>query len=92
VIYSINYDLNIPGQNYDRVRHAIEALGPSYKALKSTFLVRTSKSANEVWGSIHSAFDATDRCLVSEVTANHSGWLGKDVWEWVNQQSVAVWP
>lgn len=89
MVYSINYDLNNPGQNYEKVRAAVEALGPAVKALHSTFLLHSTLDATQVWTRIAHAFDQNDRCLISEITHNNAGWMGQNVWNWINARRAA---
>ena len=89
MVYSVNYDLNNPGQNYEKVKAAVEALGPSIRVLKSTFLVSCPLSASVVWDKISWAFDTNDRAFISQVTSNHAGWLGTDLWNWLSPKVAA---
>lgn len=83
-IFSINYDLNSPGQNYERVNQAVGPAGRSIRVLYSTFLIDFGGSASDLWSRICGAFDRNDRCLISEVTTNRQGWMSQDIWDWLN--------
>ena len=70
----IAYDLDAPGQNYQRVEAAITALGHAVKVQLSLYYVKTSMSAKDAEARIWVAMDGNDRLLVIE---------GADAW-WHN--------
>ncbi len=82
-VYLVSYDLHSKGQNYADL---IAELKNSYewaKALESTWLIHTDESATTLYDRLRKHIDDNDRILVIEVTANYTGWLPKDIWEWM---------
>jgi len=86
MIYAINYDLNKPGQNYEKLYEAIKSCGSWWHYLGSTWLVDTSLDATEIWEKLAPHVDANDYVLVIGVTRAYSGWLPKGAWEWLNSR------
>ena len=85
-IYAICYDLKTPGRDYGQLHEAIKALGDGWwHYLDSTWLVRTSMSANQIWEHLRPTIDANDYLLVIGVTREFSGWLPKGAWDWLNE-------
>ena len=70
----VAYDLNAPGQHYQRVENAIAALGVVVKIQYSMYYVKTSLSARDAETRVWAAMDGNDRLIVIE---------GKDAW-WHN--------
>lgn len=75
--YLITYDLNRPGQNYDKLYEAIKKLGTWWHCLDSTWLVISSKSAKEIRVYLKSYFDFNDSLLVIK-TCGVGSWDGFD--------------
>lgn len=87
MIYSINYDLKRPGQNYEALYDAIKSCGACWHYLGSTWLVDTSLNAQGVWDRLAPRVDANDRVLVVGITREHQGWLPKAAWDWINDRA-----
>jgi hypothetical protein len=86
-IFSVNYDLNTPGQRYDGLGDRVSKHYPDrVKALKSTWLIRTGDSAHDVYRKLSPALDSNDRILINRVTHEHTGWLSKDVVAWLENR------
>ncbi|MEV7979417.1 hypothetical protein [Streptomyces sp. NPDC086519] len=85
MIQMISYDLKKPGQDYETLIKEIKALGSSWcHALKSTWLVETVKSADQVRATLKARMDANDLILVVNVTGdNYSGYLDEEVVAWL---------
>ena len=60
----IAYDLMSPGQNYDRVREAIESLGTFWQFQFSLYYVHTSLRAADAFALVSGAMDSNDRLAV----------------------------
>ena len=85
--FSVNYDLNSPGQRYNGLEERISRSYPDrIKGLKSTWLIHTSDSANDVYRKLSPALDANDRILVNRVTYEHSGFLDNNVVTWLKSR------
>lgn len=84
-VYNISYDLNQPGQRYDDLINEIKR-SPGYLAcLKSTWLISTNETAQEVYNRLSPNLDKNDSVLVIEVVNNSQGLLTKRQWEWIKQ-------
>lgn len=84
--YIVAYDLNAPGQNYKKMTEALEAYGTNQKKiLETTWLLKTRKSAQEIYDDLTRNLDSNDYIIVIEVVpSNKQGWLPKAAWEWLN--------
>jgi hypothetical protein len=87
VIYSINYDLKRPGQNYEKLYEAIKSCGDWWHFLGSTWLVDTSLNAQGIWDRLAPHVDKNDIFLVIGVTRDNQGWLPEKAWEWINTRA-----
>jgi len=76
-VYSISYDLEDPGQDYDDVHAAIKELGAWFHVLDSTWLVDVSNmSAGDVKDEVLDAADSNDGIVVTEVSSRGGGRWG----------------
>jgi hypothetical protein len=88
MIIQINYDLKKPGQNYERLIEKIKSLGSWAHPCDSCWLVSTSMSAKAVSDVLKTYIDTNDNLLVNQFTTHdYGGWLSKEIWEWIRQQS-----
>lgn len=85
--FLITYDLNAPGQNYDKIIELIKGdLSLSYCAYwKSSFLIKSNFTAHEINDKLKPYYDRNDRVLVIEVSKNYSGWLTDDQWKFIRE-------
>lgn len=88
MIYSINYDLKRPGQNYDDLYKAIQSCGAWWHYLGSTWLVDTNLNASGIWDRLAPYIDKNDRVLITGITKDVSGWLPADAWTWINERKL----
>ncbi|WP_030529782.1 hypothetical protein [Phycicoccus jejuensis] len=72
----ICYDLNRPHQEYDELIDAIKGLGPWWRHLDSTWVVRTSLSTSQIRDQLASLMDGDDELLVVDVTSRPRAWRG----------------
>lgn len=86
MIYSINYDLKRPGQNYNELYDAIKGCGAWCHFLDSHWLVDTNLSASNIWARLKPHVDANDLFFISGVTKDYSGWLPLEAWDWINSR------
>lgn len=70
----ISYDLNSPGQDYDKVIEAIKSLGNWAKVQKSVWYVSTSYSAINARDFVWSKMDENDSLIVIDATNNDAAW------------------
>ena len=81
----ISYDLHKPRQNYADLIAAIEAYGNYAHILESTWLIRTSKTAQQVCDDLRRHIDKDDHIFVTGVQEhNRQGWLPQQMWNWMN--------
>jgi hypothetical protein len=73
--YFIGYDLNRPGQNYPELFAAIRAMGGWWHYLDSTWLVRTTLTAQAVRDRLSPHIDRNDELLVAELSGA-AAWVG----------------
>lgn len=86
MVYIISYDLNKSGQDYQKLYKAIKecSTGIWIHCLDSTWLIKSYKSTSEIQRILKNAIDDNDSLLVMEVKNNYSGWLPKDVWDYLS--------
>ena len=82
----ITYDLNERGQDYDNVIKAIKdsSTGVWCSYWKSSYLIKTNLSIQEVSDNITPYLDSNDRLIVIEVKNNKQGWLTEKQWNYIN--------
>lgn len=85
--YIISYDLNTPGQKYDKIISTIkeDISGAWSKYLESTFLITSQYTPQEMIDKLKPHLDKTDRMMIFEVLDNKSGWLTQKQWDWINE-------
>ena len=83
----ITYDLNKPGQSYDKLYEKIKGVGSAWwHYLDSTWIVASAKSPSQVFEAIRLALDDSDSVLILNITGDtYSGWLTQDAWNWIKQ-------
>ncbi|MEU9388611.1 hypothetical protein AB0D86_01240 [Streptomyces sp. NPDC048324] len=82
----ISYDLKKPGQDYTTLIKEIKSLGSWCHALKSTWLVDTLKSSQQVHSALRAHMDSNDLILVVNITNDdHAGYLDDEVVKWIRQ-------
>ena len=72
----VAYDLNAPGQDYEKLIDAIKGLGAWWHHLDSTWLVKTSKTAASVRDLLIRHLDSSDELLVIDVSGDARAWHG----------------
>jgi hypothetical protein len=85
MVYHVAYDLNAPGQHYDKVIAQITHTS-NQRILKSSWLVETNETAEALRVRIMAVADANDSLFISEVTGKYNGYLAKDKWDWLNER------
>ncbi len=84
-VYAVSYDLNRPGQNYQGLIGELEQSPSWWHYLKSTWLIATNETPDQLWGRLEPHVDTTDCVLIMEVINRAQGWLPAKAWEWINQ-------
>lgn len=90
MIYSVNYDLKSPGQDYKALHEAIKSCGVWWHYLGSTWLVDTNLDASGVYEKISPYIDGNDWVLVIAVTSDYEGWLPKKAWDWIKSRTTRM--
>ena len=83
--YAINYDLKVPGRNYDGLYEAIKQSGKWWHYLESTWIVATNETGQQIWNRLAAQIDKNDYVLIIEVRKDYFGWLPKEAWDWLSQ-------
>jgi len=84
--YMITYDLNSKGQNYEKVIEAIkDSAGAWCTFWKSSFLIRSNLTAQQINDKIKPYLDSNDTMIVIEVQKNYQGWLTEDSWKYIRE-------
>lgn len=72
----ISYDLNAPGQRYDKVEEAIKALGNWAKVQKSFWYVNSMHSVSEAAQRVWAVMDGNDSLIVVDASHNLATMFG----------------
>ncbi|MFS8121360.1 hypothetical protein QD336_02960 [Rhizobium sp. BR 250] len=70
----ISYDLNNPGQNYEKVIEVIKGLGNWAKVHKSFWYVNSNLTAAQARERVWAAMDKNDTVYVVDATNNIATW------------------
>jgi hypothetical protein len=81
----VTYDLKTPNWNYSAFYDALKRQGKWWHYLSSTWLVATTKTAQQVYSDLAPHLSQKDFILVAPVTKPCWGWLPEDAWNWINQ-------
>ena len=86
-VYLITYDLNSTGQKYEEVIQTIKDAATAYCSYwKSSYLIKSSLTANQIVDKIKPHLDNNDKLIVVEAkTSNYQGWLSKEQWKFINE-------
>lgn len=68
--FIIAYDLLSDVKDYNSLINEIESYPNHYKVNKSTWLLKTSYSRDQIFNSLRSKMDSNDSLFVSELTLN----------------------
>lgn len=85
-VYSVTYDLNQTGQNYEGVIGEIKKSRAYIKYQKSAWLINTLETPDQVVARIEKYLDKNDSLLVIEVKKNYQGWLTDDQWKFIREE------
>lgn len=77
MVYSISYDLYAPNQQYEKLHELIAQVSENNycNSLKSTYIIKSDKTANDIRNFLSKALDKNDYIFVSEIASNYSGFL-----------------
>ncbi|KYD03482.1 hypothetical protein [Heyndrickxia sporothermodurans] len=81
----ITYDLNKPGQNYEKLYETIKSFGPWAHYLESTWFVETNFTKTQVREKLKTVLDKNDHFFICTVK-DYDGWADKKLWEWLKKR------
>jgi hypothetical protein len=83
----VGYDLNQPGQNYNRLWTQLKAYGTWWHHLDSTWLVTTELTPVQLRNALRDLVDTSDEVLVIDVTGKSWAGTGFDdqAYGWLKQ-------
>jgi hypothetical protein len=84
-VYSVNYDLNKPGQDYSGLLGELRASPGYLHLLKSGWIIGTHETPDQVWERLAKHIDKGDRFLIIQVVNYRQGWLTKEQWQWIDK-------
>jgi len=73
--YLISYDLNMPGQDYEKLYEAIKDLGTWWHHLDSTWIIKYNGTAKDIRDTLKPHLDSNDDLLVVKLTGE-GAWKG----------------
>lgn len=81
----ITYDLNNPGQSYEKVIEAIKSASTGIWCTfwKSSYLIKSNLTPDEIINKINPHLDTNDRIIAIEVIKNYQGLLNEKEWEYI---------
>lgn len=84
-IYSINYDLVNPGQNYNDLISAIKTYNTWCHPVESCWLIKTEQTSSDIYDYLSKYLDSNDKILVIKVSAPAT-WkrLGSEISDWIH--------
>ncbi len=85
-VYSVSYDLNSPGQKYEKLHATLKNFAKWYHLMDSTWLISTNYNAVDIRDKLSAHLDTTDKLIVSKVD-EYSGWLTDDEWKWLAENT-----
>ena len=83
--FCVSYDLNKAGQNYNALYEELKKSPNWCHPMDSTWLIVTSETAEQLRDRIRKHLDDNDTLLVIKVVRPYSGWLTKEVWDWLQE-------
>lgn len=84
MLYQISYDLISSTADYTAWHEKIKSLGPALPMLRSTWLVSSEKSAEQITDALYPTIQKGDRFLVSQIeTSKYNGWHTQSTWDWI---------
>lgn len=85
MVYNISYDLHSPDQKYDKLKKLIIAVSGDRwsKPLESCYIIKSTKSAEEIYKFLSPALDPDDRILITEITSKYYGFLNNTYWDYI---------
>ncbi|RJQ78954.1 MAG: hypothetical protein C4519_11435 [Desulfobacteraceae bacterium] len=86
MIYSISYDLNRAGQNYQDLYETIERANCWAHPMESLWFISTHETVQQWCDRLKAKIDANDSLFVVDITNQaRCGWLSNSIWEWIGK-------
>lgn len=82
MIIIVSYDLK-GSKDYTAFYEAIKLQGDWSHYLTATWIISTTKTAEQVYNGICGHILNTDRLFVGTLAHGYEGWLAKDAWDWL---------
>ncbi len=74
----VSYDLNTPGQDYEKVFNAIKSLGNWAQVQKSFWYVNSNNTASQAVDIAWKAMDKSDSLIIVDATNKNAAWQNID--------------
>ncbi len=88
--YMISYDLNSPGQNYEKLHAEIKNQGAWWHYLDSTWIVNSKKSAAEIRDSLVQHLDSNDNILVVKLQGTWASKFNQKANKWLKNNLIWI--
>jgi hypothetical protein len=84
-IYQVSYDLQKPEDHYEDFFRELEGFKRAQRIMSTAWLVRSSHTADEIYGQLEDHLFRKDKLLVIEVSKSYKGWLDEGAWSWIEE-------
>lgn len=84
--YQISYDLK-KDKDYPKLYEGIKSYGDYCSALLSMWFIATDQTASQIYNKLKPLIDTDDHIFISEINANHMGYMPKEAVEWLTRHS-----
>jgi len=85
MIYSISYDLNTPGQNYQDLYETIKKAQGWAHPMDSLWFIKTNETVQQWCDRLRAKIDQNDELFIVDITGKpNCGWMSKKMWEWLS--------
>ena len=87
MVYQISYDLKSSTADYSSVYEKLSSFGETLPVLKSTWLVSSCFTAEQMTDALCKVVQKGDRFIISRMTANnYNGWHAPSTWTWIRER------
>ena len=87
MVYQLSYDLKSPSADYSSVYETLSSFGETLPILKSTWLISSNLSAEQITDSLCKVIQKGDRFIISQITAaQYNGWHAPSTWTWISER------
>jgi hypothetical protein len=85
MILIVTYDLRGAAGSYEEFFDALKSEDSWSHYLRSTWLVATNKSPDEMFQELRPFLRSGDHLLVTSLSRDRQGWLPHKAWEWIRR-------